>query len=111
MISKNQQKYISSLEQKKNRKKDNVFVAEGFKIVDELLNAGYKPKMIVACEEWMSKHSTPITNSPTLITVTEEELRKTSFLQHPQHSAYHHILPKRAGRTQRECTRYVMLYC
>ena len=27
MISKNQQKYISNLEQKKNRKKDNVFVA------------------------------------------------------------------------------------
>ena len=52
MISKNQQKYISSLEQKKNRKKDNVFVAEGFKIVEELLNGGYKPKMIVGCEEW-----------------------------------------------------------
>ena len=84
MISKNQQKYISSLEQKKNRKKDNVFVAEGFKIVEELLNAGYKPKMIVACEEWMSQHLTPITHHPILITVTEDELRKTSFLQHPQ---------------------------
>lgn len=84
MISKNQQKYISSLEMKKNRKKDNVFVAEGFKIVDELLDAGYCPKMIIACEEWTSKHQSPITNSPTLITVTEDELRKTSFLQHPQ---------------------------
>ena len=84
MISKNQQKYISSLEQKKNRKKENVFVAEGFKIVEELLDAGYKPKMIVACEEWMSQHLTPNTHHTTLITVTEDELRKTSFLQHPQ---------------------------
>ena len=84
MISKNQQKYISSLELKKNRKKDNVFVAEGFKIVNELLQAGYHAKMIVACEEWMSQHLTPITHPPLLITVTEDELRKTSFLQHPQ---------------------------
>ena len=84
MISKNQQKYISSLELKKNRKKDNVFVAEGFKIVEELLNAGYKPKMIVGCEEWInSYHPTPNVHHQ-IITVTEEELRKTSFLQHPQ---------------------------
>ena len=101
MISKNQQKYISSLELKKNRKKDNVFVAEGFKIVEELLHAGYTPKMIVGCEEWMNRPSkSPLKGdfstgqpypfkgergeSPLLITVTEEELRKTSFLQHPQ---------------------------
>ena len=50
MISKNLQKYISSLELKKNRKKNNVFVAEGFKIVEELLHSGYNPKMIVADE-------------------------------------------------------------
>ena len=101
MISKNQQKYISSLELKKNRKKDNVFVAEGFKIVEELLHAGYTPKMIVGCEEWMNRPSkSPLKGDfstgqpspfkgergegPLLITVTEEELRKTSFLQHPQ---------------------------
>lgn len=83
MISKNQQKYISSLEQKKNRKKDNVFVAEGFKIVGELLQAGYNPKMIVGSEEWMNNAPT-LPNHTTCITVTEEELRKTSFLQHPQ---------------------------
>ena len=101
MISKNQQKYISSLELKKNRKKDNVFVAEGFKIVEELLHAGFHAKMIVGCEEWMSRPSkSPLKGDfstsqpspfkgergegPLLITVTEDELRKTSFLQHPQ---------------------------
>ena len=84
MISKNQQKYIKSLELKKNRKKDNVFVAEGFKIVEELIQAGYNAKMIVGCENWINHHPSPIPHHPILITVTEDELRKTSFLQHPQ---------------------------
>jgi TrmH family RNA methyltransferase len=84
MISKNQQKYISSLELKKNRKKDNVFVAEGFKIVQELLHAGFRAKMIVGCEEWMSQHQALCPKDSTLINVTEDELRKPSFLQHPQ---------------------------
>lgn len=84
MISKNQQKYISSLELKKNRKKDNVFVAEGFKIVEELLHSGYNPKMIVGCEEWINSYHPAPNAHHQIITVTEEELRKTSFLQHPQ---------------------------
>lgn len=83
MISKNQQKYISSLELKKNRKKENAFVAEGFKIVGELLQAGYKPKIIAGSDEWMSNAPT-LPAGTTCITVTDEELRKTSFLQHPQ---------------------------
>ena len=62
MISKNQQKYIKSLELKKNRKKDNVFVAEGFKIVEELIQAGYHAKMIVGCEDWINHHPSPITH-------------------------------------------------
>lgn len=37
MISKNKIKYIRSLELKKNRNKEGKFVAEGFKVVDDLL--------------------------------------------------------------------------
>ena len=37
MITKNQIKLIRSLSQKKNRKKHKLFVAEGSKVVDELL--------------------------------------------------------------------------
>jgi len=33
MISKNQQKYVRSLEQKKYRRRENAFVAEGPKVV------------------------------------------------------------------------------
>jgi TrmH family RNA methyltransferase len=39
MISKNKIKLIHSLEQKKYRKKEGLFVAEGPKIVNELLQS------------------------------------------------------------------------
>ena len=37
MISKNKQKLIRSLTQKKNRDELNLFIAEGHKVVEELL--------------------------------------------------------------------------
>ena len=50
MISKNKIKYIRSLELKKNRNKEGKFVAEGFKVVDDLL-ALQPADLIVATEE------------------------------------------------------------
>ena len=44
MISKNKLKYIHSLEQKKARQREGVFVAEGTKIVSELLLAGQEDR-------------------------------------------------------------------
>ena len=81
MISKNKIKYIRSLELKKNRNKEGLFVAEGHKVVDDLL--ALRPAMlIVATKEWLQgKHLNERTE---VIEVTEEELRKVSFLQHPQ---------------------------
>ena len=81
MISKNKIKYIRSLELKKNRNKEGKFVAEGFKVVDDLL-ALQPADLIVATGEWLrGKHLAPQTE---VIEVTEEELKKVSFLQHPQ---------------------------
>ena len=39
MITKNQVKYIQSLGQKKSRDEENCFIAEGPKLVNELLTA------------------------------------------------------------------------
>lgn len=80
MLSKNLIKYIRSLEQKKNRKKEGVFVAEGPKVVGDLLKL-YTPQLIVATEEWTRSHQACKCE---MLTVTEDELAKTSFLQHPQ---------------------------
>ena len=52
MISKNKIKYIRSLELKKNRNKEGKFVAEGHKVVDDLLV--FQPAdLIVATSEWL----------------------------------------------------------
>lgn len=81
MISKNKIKYIRSLEQKKNRNKEGKFVAEGFKVVDDLL-ALQPADLIVATQEWL--HGKHLADQTEVIEVTEEELKKVSFLQHPQ---------------------------
>ena len=73
MISKNQIKLIRSLELKKNRRRENLFVAEGPKVVGDLLQAGYVPHSIFST-----------TVRPDAQLITDEELRRISFLQHPQ---------------------------
>ena len=80
MISKNQIKYIRQLELKKYRKREGLFVAEGPKVVGDLLRR-YTPKAVFATKEWIP--STEV--SPSCLTlVTEDELQRISFLQHPQ---------------------------
>jgi TrmH family RNA methyltransferase len=74
MISKNQIKYIRQLELKKYRKREGVFVAEGPKVVGDLLRH-YQPVAVYATEEWQGVGAT---------LVTEDELHRISFLQHPQ---------------------------
>ena len=81
MISKNKIKYIRSLELKKNRNKEGKFVAEGFKVVDDLLDL-QPADLIVATQEWL--HGKHFAAQTEVIEVTEEELKKVSFLQHPQ---------------------------
>lgn len=81
MISKNLTKLIRSLEIKKNRERNGLFVAEGPKTVGDLA-AVSRPKIIIATQEWLDKNGSEAADG--CITATEEELRKVSFLQHPQ---------------------------
>jgi TrmH family RNA methyltransferase len=79
MLSKNQIKWVRSLELKKNRREKGVFVAEGPKVVGDLLRAGYKAHTIFCIRE--AEYATV---DARLVAVTSEELCKLSFLQHPQ---------------------------
>ena len=81
MISKNKIKYIHSLELKKNRNKEGKFVAEGHKVVGDLLEL-QPADLIVATAEWLHGKSFP--EETEVIEVSDEELKKVSFLQHPQ---------------------------
>ena len=78
MLSKNQLKLVRSLELKKNRKEEGLFVAEGPKVVGDLLRAGYVPHSI-----FMVQGSGARVQGSSFL-VTDDELRKLSFLQHPQ---------------------------
>ena len=82
MISKAKIKYIRSLELKKNRLADNVFVAEGPKVVGDLLRV-MRARLIVATQEWMSCNESEC-HGAEIIEVSADELRKVSFLQPPQ---------------------------
>ena len=56
ILTKNQAKFIKSLNQKKNRDLSNLFVAEGEKIVGDLLQHKFMPEYIVALEDWYKKN-------------------------------------------------------
>ncbi len=81
MVSKNLIKYVHSLELKKNRTNEGVFVAETPKIVDDLMDV-MTAKQLIATEEWYNTRD--ISPRQQDVVVTDEELRKVSFLQHPQ---------------------------
>lgn len=81
MVSKNLIKLVRSLEQKKNRRKEGLFVAEGPKAVGDLMRR-YRPVRIIATEQWMPDGASGI--SDIIVRATDDELRHTSFLQHPQ---------------------------
>lgn len=82
MISKNRQKLIRSLERKKGRNENGLFVAEGPKLVGELC-ACMHPKYIAATAEWLKANDT-ITQLCEHDIVTNDELQRISLLRTPQ---------------------------
>jgi len=80
VISKNQIKFIKSLSLKKNRVKAQLFVAEGEKIVNELLNSKFEIEHIFA-----TKHFSGINSSEksSITLVSNEELSRISNLTSP----------------------------
>ena len=82
MLSKNKLKFIRSLEQKKYRRHEGVFIAEGHKSVGDLLFEGFTPVLIIHTSEWMPPVTLP--RETETIEVSTEELGKASFLVHPQ---------------------------
>lgn len=80
MISKNQIKFIRQLEQKKYRHREGLFVAEGTKVVGDMLRHN-QPKMLFATRDFLNAHPSADCE---VVEVTDEELQRISFQQHPQ---------------------------
>lgn len=81
MISKSKTKLIRSLERKKARQQERCFVAEGPKVVGDLL-AVMPARMVVHTSAWPVPDG--MGGKTETILVDDEELRHVSFLQHPQ---------------------------
>lgn len=81
MIGKNTIKWVHSLEMKKNRKREGLFVAEGPKVVGDLLSR-FRLHSVFATDEWTGGDS--IGADVRLERVDDDTLRRLSFLQHPQ---------------------------
>ncbi len=81
MLSKTKIKYIHSLELKKNRKEERVFVAEGPKNVKDLCGF-FTCKLLIATKQWFERNIT--IKADETVEVTDEELARASFLKHPQ---------------------------
>jgi TrmH family RNA methyltransferase len=80
VISKNQIKFINSLSLKKNRVKAQLFVAEGEKIVNELLNSKFEIEHIYATKQFLVINSS---KKSALTVVSNEELSRISNLTSP----------------------------
>ena len=77
-ISKNQLKLITSLSQKKYRIKHQLFIAEGVKVVEEILDANYKVHLLFCTNDFICN-----VEKNKVIVVSEKELKKISKLKTP----------------------------
>ena len=93
MISKATIKYIHSLEHKKYRMLEGVFLVEGHKSIHDMLLAGWKPRLIIATDEWAA----PCNIHCEVIRVTPAELQRASLLQHPSQALAVFPLPTNAS--------------
>ena len=98
MISKAKLKLIHSLENKKGRRESSLFVAEGPKVVGDLLSR-FPLKLIVAVDEWIQTNRHDLGDAE-VIAVTDDELRKASLLQHPQQVLALFELPQEKAETE-----------
>ncbi len=85
MISKNQIRYIKSLHSKKNRDKEKTFLAEGVKIIDEIIhNKASIVKQLFCTDYFYDKFKSVIEkNSISTLLISQEDLKKISTLTTP----------------------------
>ena len=79
-LSKNKIKYIQSLKDKKRRMEYGTFVAEGKKIVSDLL-VSCQCQFIAVLPEMLNEFAYLNDRGIEIITASEEELKKASFLK------------------------------
>lgn len=84
MISREEKKYIRSLQRKKYRQQYKAFVCEGTKILKELINEKAAVQEIFATNEWQKQEKSFLDQTSARVkTVTEKTLQQISSLTTP----------------------------
>ena len=86
MLSKSKVKQIRSLELKKFRNELNTFVAEGNKLVADMLHA-FECDLLIAKPSWMATQGD--IPAKELLEADDDDIRKASFLKNPQDALWH----------------------
>lgn len=85
MLSKKIISLIRSLQQKKFREEERLFIVEGRKVVDELLSSGFDVKMIVATEDHLSSlPEKSLSKAAEVHTAKQQDLERMTALSTPQ---------------------------
>ena len=95
MLSKNKIKLIRSLEHRKYRREHGCFIAEGPKVVTDLMSK-FRCRYICALGDWLQYHEEMLSEVECDV-VTSDELRKVSFMDHPQQVLALYELPTNGG--------------
>jgi TrmH family RNA methyltransferase len=82
-LSKNVIQSVRRLEQRKFRREEGAFLAEGNKLVEDNLSAMHCRKLI-ATEAWWAAHPEAVSRSEQCYVARREELERVSLLQTPQ---------------------------
>jgi TrmH family RNA methyltransferase len=84
MLSKAKLRLILSLHQKKYRKEHKLFIVEGEKLVDELLQSAYRLHTIFATKTWLDEVTVKYKiKRELLVEISENDLKKISSLSTP----------------------------
>lgn len=83
MVSKSQLQFVRSLSQRKNRHEAGLFVAEGARIVEDLLRSPMEIKTIFGTTDWLAKVRSTIPSTIEIHQIDERELGRLSELQSP----------------------------
>jgi len=85
MLSKTKIKIIRSLDSKKSRNETGLFITEGEKLVQELIDSHFNIEYIAGTEEWFGSYTNKnLLRCKEKEIVTQAELNKVSFLKTPQ---------------------------
>jgi TrmH family RNA methyltransferase len=80
MLSKSQVKHINSLKLKKFREIHRQFIAEGSKLVTDLLSSFYHINSVFATREWINVYHALIKSGTTVTEITPDELARITAL-------------------------------